>query len=132
MENMKGQTLKLKEDYTVVSIEDIGALLDVKKRCYYDVNESAYFILKLIDNGCFYEDVVPGLIAEFDVVEQTAQVDSDSFINELINMGLVDISEETAERMPAVQPKKMRKPYTSPELTCNEVGILVGEAATIG
>ena len=127
MENMKGQTLKLKEDCTAVCIEDMGALLDVEKRCYYELNESAYFILKLIEDGCLHEDVVPGLISEFNVIEETAQADSDIFINELITKGLVEITEETVVCKSVVEPKN-RKPYTPPVLERTD-GILSVSAA---
>jgi len=127
MENMKGQTLKLKEDCTAVSIENMGALLDVEKRCYYDLNESAYFILKLIEDGCLYEDIVPGLTSEFKVVYETAKADSDNFINECISMGLVEITEETFVCKSVVEPKN-RKTYTQPLLERTD-GILSVSAA---
>ena len=130
MENMKGQTLKLKEDCTAVSIENMGALLDVEKRCYYDLNESAYFIVKLIEDGCLYEDIVLGLIAEFNVVEQVAQADSNNFIKELINKGLVEITEETVVSKSAVEPKN-RKTYMPPVLERIQDEIPVGAALNI-
>jgi len=130
MENMKGQTLKLKEDCTAVFIEDMGALLDVEKRCYYDLNESAYFILKLIENGCLYKDVVPRMTSEFDVFEEVAQSDSDIFINELITKGLVEITDETVVCKSVVEPKN-RKTYTPPILERTDKIISVTAALSV-
>ena len=33
MEDLNGKILKLREDLTLVSVEDSGALLDIEKRC---------------------------------------------------------------------------------------------------
>ena len=116
MKNMKWKALRLKEDITVVSIEDKAALLDVEKRCYYDPNDTAFFLLKLMEDGCLYEDMKAALISEFDVAEETAWQDTDNFIEELLRLGLVKIRGEATARKSTSQSRKEKKAYQAPLL----------------
>ena len=116
MENLTGKTLRLKEDLTLISIEDKAALLDVEKRCYYDPNDTAFFLLKLLEDGCLYEDMKAELVSEFDVAEEMAWRDLDNFVGEILGLGLVEIREETMVRQSASEPKKEKKDYQSPLL----------------
>ena len=116
MENLKEKTLKLKEDLTLVSIEDKAALLDVEKRCYYDPNDTAFFLLKVMEDGCLYEHMKAQLVSGFDVAEETAWRDLDNFVEELLRLGLVEIEEEASAHEIACEPKKERKAYQAPLL----------------
>jgi hypothetical protein len=106
MENLKGQTLKLKEDLTLVSVEDKTALLDVEKRCYYEPNDTAFFLLKVMENGCLYEDMESGLVSAFAVAEETARLDLDNFIEEALRLGLIEVGAEAVACQSVGKPKK--------------------------
>ena len=114
MENLGGKTLKLKEDLTVVSIEDKAALLDVEKRCYYDLNETAFFLLKLMEDGYPYDDMETELASEFNVARGAARLDINNFIEELLRLGLVEIREEAMARKGVGEPKEDKKAYQTP------------------
>ena len=129
MENLKGKTLKLKEDLTLVSIEDKAALLDVEKRCYYDPNDTAFFVLKLMEDGCLYEHMKAQLVSGFDVAEETAWRDLDNFVEELLMLGLVEIEEEASAHEIVFEPKKGRKAYQAPQLE-HQAEIVVGRAVS--
>lgn len=114
MENLKMKTLRLREDLTLVSIEDKAALLDVERKCYYDPNDTAFFLLKLLEEGCLYEDMKAKLVSEFDVAEETTWRDLDNFIEELLRQGLVEIKEEATARKSVSESKKEKKAYQTP------------------
>ena len=113
---MKGRTIRLKEDITLVSVEEKAALLDVEKRCYYEPNDTAFFLLKLMEEGCLYEDMEAELISRFDVAEETARLDLDNFIGELLKLGLAEFGEQITARGSVDKPHKERKPYQAPLL----------------
>jgi hypothetical protein len=113
---MEGRTMRLKEDLTLVSVEDKAALLDVERRCYYEPNGTAFFLLKLMEQGCLYEDMEAELISSFDVAEETAQLDLDNFIGELLKLGLVELGEQTTARRSVGKSDKEKRPYQAPLL----------------
>ena len=130
MENLKGKTLKLREDLTLVSIEDKAALLDVEKRCYYDPNDTAFFLLKLMEDGYLYDDMETELVSEFNVAGEAARLDINNFIEELLRLGLVEIREEAVAREGMGEPRKEKKAYQAPLLE-EQAEIAVAGAATI-
>ena len=116
MQNLKDKILKLKEDVTLVSIEDEAALLDVESRCYYDPNDTAFFILKLIEDGIAVDDIRTELLSEFDVDERLARLDLDAFIEELLKLTLIEIRVAGMARRDEGRTKKEKKAYHSPLL----------------
>ena len=116
MENLESRTLKLKEDVTLVSIEDKAALLDVERRCCYDPNDTAFFLLKLMEGGCSYEHMAAELVSEFDVAAETARGDIDHFVEGLLRLGLVELGEEATAREIEGEPNKEKKAYLAPQL----------------
>jgi hypothetical protein len=124
MENLRGKTLRLKEDLTLVSVEEKAALLDVERRCYYEPNDTAFFLLKLMEQGCLYEDMEAELISRFDVVEETARLDIDNFIEEALRLGLIEIGGKAEARQGVGNPKKEKKSY-QPPLVEHQAGIAV-------
>jgi hypothetical protein len=109
-----GKTLKLKEDLTLVSVEDKAALLDVEKRCYYEPNDTAFFLLKLMENRCLYEDMESELVSQFDVAKGTARLDLDNFIEEVLRLGLIETRAEAVARRSTGKSDKEKRPYQAP------------------
>ncbi len=119
MKDLLGKILKLRENLTLVSVEGSGALLDVEKRCYHDLNSTAFFIAGLLENGYPYEGIPTTLTAEFSVDVITARQDADSFIEELLRQGLLGIGEETIEFNKASDVKPGKKLYRAPVIEYN-------------
>jgi len=115
MEHMMGKALKLREDLTLVAIENEAALLDVDKRCYFQLNSTGYFLVQLMEDGHLYEDIKAALVSEFDVDDETSRVDVDSFVEEVLSLGLANIVEAVAQDI-VRKPKVERKPYQAPRL----------------
>ncbi len=119
MKDLGGKILKLREDLTLVSVEDSGALLDVEKKCYYDLNSTAFFITSLLDNGYQYDAIQVAVISEFNVNVKTARPDIDNFIDELLRHGLLGVEEEIIELTNAYGGKRATKPYQAPIIEYN-------------
>ena len=124
---MKGKRLRLREDLTLVSFDDKAALLDVEKRCYYDPNDTAFFLLKLMENGCSHEDLATELISKFAVSEKVAWADIDNFIEELLRLGLVETTEKAISREITYEPNKDKRAYQTPILQ-RQAEIMVASA----
>lgn len=96
MRNMRGKTFKLKEDVTLVSAKGNEALLDRKRRCYYNPNESAYFLLKLMEKGISYEELQDSLLSGIADLAKNILLDQDAFIEEAIRLNLIEVTGDTA------------------------------------
>ena len=116
MENLDKKTLKLKGDLTLVAVEDQAALLDVEKRCYYDPNDTAFFLLTLMEDGCGYEHMKAELVSKFDTGPETTLHDVDSFVDELLKLGLVEVTEEATASGALPVSKEGRRAYQAPQL----------------
>jgi hypothetical protein len=116
MKEIEGKTLKPKGDLTLVSVEDSGALLDVEKRSYYELNDTAFFLLKLMEEGCRYERLHTELTSEFHVDQETAWRDIDEFLKELIRRDLLGIGEEEGEQKEAAGSGQGGRIYHAPVL----------------
>jgi hypothetical protein len=116
MKEIEGKTLKPKGDLTLVSVEDSGALLDVEKRSYYELNDTAFFLLKLMEEGCRYERLYTELTSEFHVDQETAWRDIDEFLKELIRRDLLGIDEEEGEQKKPAGSGQGERIYHTPVL----------------
>lgn len=128
MEKANGGILKLKDGLILVSVEDKAAVLDVQNRCYYDLNDTAAFLLKLMEGGCLYEDMKTDLVARFDVAGVTAGADLDDFVLDLSKLSLVEIGGEAGFHK-ALAGLKKRHSYQAPRVE-RQAEILVGVAVS--
>jgi hypothetical protein len=116
MRDLNNKTCKLNDDLTLVAVEDSGVMLHVEKRCYYDLNVTAFFLLNLMEKGCHHEQLLRELTSEFHVDRETAQKDIDIFLKELMRLDLLSINEEKVERKSITGSGSGKKPYRSPVL----------------
>jgi hypothetical protein len=119
MKKLGGKFLILKQSLTLVEVEDSGALLDTEKKCCYDLNPTAYFLLKLIEDGCYPESLQAELISKFDIDEETARYDIDTFVDKLINVDCIRITKAENEYPATVQAKKGNTLYETPAIEYN-------------
>ena len=128
---MIGKTLKLREDLTLVAIEEQAVLLDVDKRRYFDGNDTASFLLQLMENGCPYDNLMVRLVSDFDVVHETARLDVDNFVVELLRLGLVEVGAATANEI-VREPMGKRKPYQAPQFEQQaEIALVAGAVGPV-
>jgi hypothetical protein len=132
MKDLDRKTLKLREDLTLVTVEDSGALLDVEKRCYYDLNGTAFFITSLLENGYPYNEIPAAVTSEFSIDVQITRPDIDSFIEELQRHGLLSIDEETGKFDKASDVKQGIKLYQTPVIEYNsELAVACAPSVTV-
>lgn len=127
MEKLKGKKLKLREHITLVSIEDMAVLLDVERKCYYDLNDSAFLLLNLMEDGCLYMDMKAELVSDFNVADINAQQDLDRFIGLLLRRGLVEIIENGVACEGTNNAYRSKKDY-QPPLIVEEAEIVIADA----
>ena len=116
MQGMEEKTVRLKSELTLIDIEDSGTLLDVENRCYYDLNDTAFFLVRRMEEGCQYRSLMEEFIAEFDVEQETARSDVANFVDELLRHNLVLTEEGKEESVPMKSQEQVRKPYRAPAL----------------
>jgi hypothetical protein len=116
MKDLWGKSLKLKESVTLVAVEASGALLDAENRCYYDLNYTAFFLLKLIEKGYHYESLQTELVSKFNIDEEIGRNDIDSFINGLIRLDIIQIVETASEYPVTSIIKKGNTLYETPTI----------------
>ncbi len=114
MSNMESAVYRLKEEITLISIGDSGALLNVTSRCYYDLNETAFQILTLMENGRQYQEICAELISKFNVELRVAGVDARNFIVDLVRLGVVEVLEKTSVDPHTTKAGKGTKIYQTP------------------
>ncbi len=118
MKDIDGKTLKLKDQLTLIAVEESGTILDIERRCYYDLNDTAFFLARQLEEGCGYQSLTAELFSEFDVSEDAARSDIDMFVNELMKRDLVVIKEGEEGSVNILSRKPGLKPYQSPALEC--------------
>lgn len=128
MENMAGKTLKLKSTIILASVEEAHAVLDVEQKCYFDPNETAYFLLKLMEEGSTCQELLDNLLAEYYVRIEKATDELNCFIAELNRFNLLEITTDDLKTPIAPEIKAIKKPYESPSLMNKVEGILVSAA----
>jgi translation initiation factor 2 beta subunit (eIF-2beta)/eIF-5 len=130
MNNLKDKTIKLREDnVTLVSIENKAVMLDVMNRCSYDPNETAYFILKLMENGISIDEMKMELLSRFDADDKRASQDLDAFIDDLLTLDLIEIREDNMVGRGGFMAIEDKKAYQSPRLGHpSEIAIAAAQA----
>ena len=114
MSYLDNKTFKLNDALTLVTVEDSGVVLDVENKCYYDLNDTAFFLVNLMEDGCRYEQLQTGLSSEFHVDRETARKDIDAFLEELVRLDLLGIREVKGEQTGTTGSRQGKRPYRSP------------------
>jgi methyltransferase-like protein len=75
-----------------VAFEAVGeemVALRLKDGRYFELNETAAMIFRLLDGGCDDEEIIEIVAGEFEVDEETARADVQTLIASLLEHGLV-------------------------------------------
>ncbi len=88
--------IQLKDDVIITSLDDQeGIVLDVAAKSYYMINQTALFLLNLLqenDNRVEGSTLKKRLLEEYDVSEDEAERDVADFVKRLHDRGLVYFS----------------------------------------
>ncbi len=92
---MKHTNMKYNESYVVKNLADEIVLVhqdeyNVDCSKIITLNEVALFIINKIKEGFSDTQIIEALLKEYDVDEETATNDVETFINKLIELGIVN------------------------------------------
>lgn len=81
--------MKVRDDVLVAHLEGEAVLLDLHSKRYYRLNATGARIWKGLEQALAPDQIVAGLVAEFDVDGVTARAEVDRVIGDLGERGLV-------------------------------------------
>ena len=76
------------------SIEEEVVILDIKDGIYYGLNPVGAFVWNLIGKPKKIEEIFDAILEEFNVNEKKCKNDLMELINELLNKGLIEVSND--------------------------------------
>lgn len=79
----------LKDQLSVTSIGEDSVLLDVSSGQYFGLNELGTKIIEGLMQSLSLDDILLGIVQEFDVDMDQARVDAEKLLSELETAGLV-------------------------------------------
>jgi hypothetical protein len=79
----------LKDQLSVTSIGEESVLLDVSSGQYFGLNELGTKIIEGLMQSLSLDDILLGIVQEFDVDMDQARVDAEKLLSELETAGLV-------------------------------------------
>lgn len=83
------QHLAIRDAVVSSAVGDELILLDLESGVYHSLNAGGTPIWIALERGLGYEEIVAGLVQEYDVSSDRAAVDVAEFLNCLIGLGLV-------------------------------------------
>ncbi len=116
MRELNVKTLKLNDRLTVISIDESSTILDIERRCYYNLNDTADFLVQHMRIEQNIESLLSETLFEFDVEEETARHDIENFIVDLVKKGLIYTTDGTINHARSIGVRRGIKPYQSPVL----------------
>lgn len=92
-------------------------LLNLSRGNYYSIRDTGFELWDKLINGANREQMVQFLSTRYDADTHLVEKDVSSFIDQLLNEGLITMSENIdAVPLPLMDPQKAPIPYTKPEL----------------
>ena len=89
----------LKDQLSVTSIGEDSVLLDVSSGQYFGLNELGTKIIEGLMQSLSLDDILLGIVQEFDVDMDQARVDAEKLLSELETAGLVFAGTERGKRI---------------------------------
>jgi hypothetical protein len=77
-------------------LDEEGVLVDLETSTYFTLNPVGLFVWDRCNGDFSPEDIVDGLVAEFEVTPECAQRDLDDFLAVLAGRGLIEYIAEPA------------------------------------
>ena len=110
--------LKRHPEVVYTDLEEGGVLLHLETKFYYSVNEVGQTIWRLLDSTVRFEELIQGLMEEYEVEENRARGSVSRFLQDLEREQLVVRAEEDSyhgSSVGTIVPAN-KKPFTEPEL----------------
>lgn len=82
------------DKYLYSEIDSEAVILDVNSGTYFGLNEVSNFIWQLLQTPSSQQQLVAGILAEYEVTEAEAVRDITSLLQEMSDAGLVEVVNE--------------------------------------
>jgi hypothetical protein len=82
----------LKDDIITRRVGEEYFLLTTGDATLHNIRESGVYIFEAIEKGRGYDEILDGLVAEFDVEKEQAAADLDEFLRELEEKGIIRVA----------------------------------------
>ena len=76
-------------DLRLTALEGEGVVLHLKERRYFTVNETGLVLLEALKEPKSLEELVEGLLAEYEVTEESARQTSEAFLTQCLEAAVV-------------------------------------------
>jgi len=83
--------LKRKEEILSSDMDGETVMMSVENSEYYSLSPVGTRIWEIVEKEITYKDLISQLMSEYNVDEATCKTDTEEFINELINKGLIEM-----------------------------------------
>ena len=83
--------LKRKSEILSSDMDGETVMMSVENSEYYSLSPIGTRIWEIVEQEISYKDLISKLMSEYKVDADTCKSDTEEFINELINKGLVDL-----------------------------------------
>jgi hypothetical protein len=81
----------IKDDVIARRVGDEYFLLTTGDATLHNIRESGVYIFEAIEKGRGYDEILNGLVTEFDVKSDRAAADLDGFLRELEEKGIITV-----------------------------------------
>jgi hypothetical protein len=81
----------IKDDVIARLVGDEYFLLTTGDATLHNIRESGVYIFAAIEKGQGYDEILDGLVAEYDVEKEQAAADLDEFLRELEDKGIITV-----------------------------------------
>jgi len=82
----------LKDDLVARKVGDEYFLLTTGDATLHNIRESGVYIFEQIEKGADRDEILDGLVEEFDVEKDIATADLDAFLRELEEKGIISLT----------------------------------------
>lgn len=83
--------LKRKSEILSSDMDGETVMMSVENSEYYSLSPVGTRIWQIVENEITYKDLISQLMTEYSIDIETCKSDTEEFINELINKGLVEL-----------------------------------------
>ena len=83
--------LKRKEEILSSDMDGETVMMSVENSEYYSLSPVGTRIWEIVEKEISYKDLISQLMSEYNIDIDTCKSDTEEFINELINKGLVEL-----------------------------------------
>lgn len=94
MKLSKSSVIQVSKEYVHCDVEDEVAILGLNDGIYYGLNPVGAFIWNIIQNPKSVTEIQKAILQEYEVGEEECKIDLINLLNELLDIGLIEVLNE--------------------------------------